>query len=88
MTDGLNNSNTTAEMVELVAYIAKNLVDAPDEVKVSAVDNGGETTIELSVAQDDMGKVIGKQGRIANAIRAIVHAASVKNGGKYLVDIR
>lgn len=88
MTDEPNNEKTTAEIIELVSYIAKNLVDAPDEVKVSAAENGGETVIELNVAKNDMGKVIGKQGRIANAIRAIVHAASVKNGGKYSVEIR
>ena len=88
MTDELNDAKLTDEMVELVSYIAKNLVDEPDEVKVSAAENESETVIELNVAKDDMGKVIGKQGRIANAIRAIVHAASVKSGGKYLVEIR
>lgn len=88
MTDGLNAEKVTAEMVELVNYIARNLVDEPDEVKVSASDNADETVIELNVAKDDMGKVIGKQGRIANAIRAIVHAASTKCGRKYFVEIR
>lgn len=88
MTDELNNAKLTDEMVELVSYIAKNLVDEPEEVKVSAEEKEGETVIELNVAKDDMGKVIGKQGRIANAIRAIVHAASVKSNGKYLVEIR
>ena len=74
-------------MVELVEYIAKNLVDKPDEVKISAREGDHATIIELTVASEDMGKVIGKQGRIAKAIRTVVKAASIKENKKYIVEI-
>jgi len=74
-------------MVELVKYIAKALVDSPDEVKVSQREEEDAYVIELTVAPDDMGKVIGKQGRIAKAIRTVVKAASAKSDKKYVVDI-
>lgn len=74
-------------MDELVRYIAQNLVDNPEEVKVSVKEEDGATVIELSVSPDDMGKVIGKQGRIAKAIRTIVKAASVREEKKYIVEI-
>jgi len=65
-------------MKELVEVIAKALVDNPSEVVVTERKEGKNLVIELHVAQSDMGKVIGKQGRIAKAIRAVVKAASVK----------
>ena len=65
-------------MKELVEVIAKALVDNPGEVVVTEKKEGKNIVIELHVAQSDMGKVIGKQGRIAKAIRAVVKAASVK----------
>ena len=65
-------------MKELVEVIAKALVDNPSEVVVTEKKEGKHIVIELHVAQSDMGKVIGKQGRIAKAIRAVVKAASVK----------
>ena len=71
----------------LVLYIARNLVDDPDSVKVTSKDSEEGRVIELTVAKDDMGKVIGKQGRIAKAIRTVVRAASVKSETKYLVEI-
>ncbi|MCH5278524.1 MAG: KH domain-containing protein [Christensenellaceae bacterium] len=74
-------------MAVLVEYIARSLVDEPNEVKVVVKEGEGEVTIELSVAKDDMGKVIGKQGRIAKAIRTVVRAASLKSDRKYTVDI-
>lgn len=74
-------------MVELVKYIAKALVDNPGEVKVNQREEEDAYVIELTVAPDDMGKVIGKQGRIAKAIRTVVKAASVKSEKKYIVDI-
>lgn len=74
-------------MDELVRYIAKNLVDKPDDVKVTVKEEGQETVISLSVAPEDMGKVIGKQGRIAKAIRTIVKAASIQEDKKYIVEI-
>lgn len=74
-------------MVELVKYIAKALVDNPGEVKVNQREEEDAYVIELTVAPDDMGKVIGKQGRIAKAIRTVVKASSVKSEKKYIVDI-
>lgn len=74
-------------MSELVKLMAKELVDNPDKVEVSEKQKGQLTVIELRVAQEDMGKVIGKQGRIANTIRAIVKAAAIKDNKRYVVDI-
>ena len=74
-------------MGELVKYIAMNLVDKPEEVKVEVKEGENSTIIELTEAPDDMGKVIGKQGRIAKAIRTVVKAASVKENKKYVVEI-
>ena len=72
-------------MKELVEVIAKALVDNPDEVVVTEKEEGKNVTIELHVAASDMGKVIGKQGRIAKAIRSVVKAASL--GGNKKVDV-
>ncbi len=74
-------------MLELVKYIAESLVDKPEEVKLKQVESDKAIVIELSVARDDMGKVIGKQGRIAKAIRAVVKAAAPPSGKKYIVEI-
>lgn len=74
-------------MKELVEVIAKALVDSPDEVVVTEKDTGKATVIELKVASSDMGKVIGKQGRIAKAIRSVVKAAASKEDKKIIVDI-
>ncbi len=74
-------------MKELVEVIAKPLVDSPDEVVVTETVNGKNVTVELHVAADDMGKVIGKQGRIAKAIRSVVKAASSKENLKVDVEI-
>ena len=74
-------------MKELVEVIAKALVDNPDEVVVTEKEEGKNVTIELHVAASDMGKVIGKQGRIAKAIRSVVKAASSKENQKVDVEI-
>ena len=74
-------------MKELVEIIAKALVDHPEEVVATETENENVITIELHVAQEDMGKVIGKQGRIAKAIRSVVKAASSKEDKKVNVDI-
>ena len=73
-------------MDELVRFIARSLVDDPDAVQVETKQDGEYTVIELHVAPGDMGKVIGKKGRIAKAIRTVVKAASVKDNGKYSVE--
>lgn len=74
-------------MKELVEVIAKALVDNPDEVVVTEKTDGKNVTIELHVAATDMGKVIGKQGRIAKAIRSVVKAASSKDNKRVDVEI-
>ena len=74
-------------MKELVEVIAKSLVDYPDEVQVTETENDKAVVLELKVAQSDMGKVIGKQGRIAKAIRTVVKAASSKEDRKVIVEI-
>lgn len=71
----------------LVEAIAKALVNEPDAVSVTEEASGGETVVKLSVAKDDMGKIIGKQGRIAKAIRTVVKAAAIKQNKKVTVDI-
>ena len=75
------------EMEELVAYIAKSLVDNPEDVKTSVSEEEDTVTIELTVAQDDLGKVIGKQGRTARAMRTLLSAAAEKDNKKSRLDI-
>jgi uncharacterized protein len=72
---------------ELVEFIAKSLVDNPDEVQVNEVEGSQSIIIELKVADEDMGKVIGKQGRIAKAIRTVVKAAAIKDNKRVVVEI-
>ena len=74
-------------MKELVEVIAKSLVDNPDEVVVTETETEKAIVLELRVAQSDMGKVIGKQGRIAKAIRSVVKAAASKEDKKVIVEI-
>lgn len=74
-------------MKDLVEVIAKALVDNPDEVVVTEKDEGKHIVVELHVAEGDMGKVIGKQGRIAKAIRSVVKAASSKENKRVDVEI-
>ncbi len=74
-------------MVGLVEAIAKSLVDDPDAVEVTEREDKNVTVVQLKVAADDMGKVIGKQGRIAKAIRTVVKAAAVKTNKKVVVEI-
>lgn len=74
-------------MLELVKYIAQSLVEHPDQVDVRQVENEDSIVLELRVAPDDMGKVIGKQGRIAKSIRTLVKAATVKDEKPTFVEI-
>ena len=74
-------------MKELIEMIAKALVDNPDKVKVSQLDGEQSSIIELNVAQEDLGKVIGKQGRNAQAIRVIVSAAGMKLKRRFNLEI-
>ncbi len=74
-------------MKELLETIAKSLVDNPDDVFVTEVEGAQSVILELRVAQDDMGKVIGKQGRIAKAIRTVVKAAATRENKRVVVEI-
>jgi len=75
-------------MKELVEVIAKSLVDNPDEVFVTETDSPKGTIVQLTVAGSDMGKIIGKQGRIAKALRTVVKAAASKDEKKVIVEIQ
>jgi uncharacterized protein len=72
---------------DLVEYIVKELVDHPENVELREIDGEKSTIIELRVAKDDIGKVIGKHGRIARAIRTINSAAATKSGRKVVLEI-
>nr|WP_255688526.1 KH domain-containing protein [Tepidanaerobacter sp. GT38] len=74
-------------VIELVEYIAKALVDHPENVSVNQVEGEQSVILELKVDPEDMGKVIGKQGRIAKAIRTVVKAAAAKEGKRVVVEI-
>ncbi|MGQ9474212.1 MAG: KH domain-containing protein [Candidatus Caldatribacteriaceae bacterium] len=74
-------------MKELVEYMVRSLVDIPEQVQVSELEGEQSVIYEVRVAPEDMGKIIGKQGRIAKAMRTIVKAASVKTGKKAVVEI-
>ena len=75
-------------MQELLTLVAKSLVDHPDQVRVQKTEGPEGTILELNVAEEDMGKVIGKQGRIAKAIRSVVRAATPKDGTHVFVEIQ
>ncbi len=74
-------------MKQMIEYLVKQLVDEPDQVDVSEVPGDDATTYEVRVAPDDLGKVIGKQGRIANALRTVAKAAAMKHKRKVYVEI-
>jgi len=74
-------------MKELVEFIARSLVDNPEEVSVNEVEGEKSVILELRVAPDDMGKIIGKQGKIAKSIRTLTKAAAAKEGKRVAVEI-
>ncbi len=74
-------------MKELLEHIAKALVDDPDQVEIKQVERERLIVLELRVAPEDMGKVIGKQGRIAKAVRTVVNAAAIKENKRVVVEI-
>jgi len=74
-------------MKELVEVLAKSLVDQPDQVRVKEIAGERSIVYELSVAPEDMGKIIGKQGRIAKALRTVVSAAAVKGNKRVMIEI-
>ncbi|MDY4139695.1 MAG: KH domain-containing protein [Eubacteriales bacterium] len=75
-------------MQELLTFVARSLVDHPEQVTVTETEGPEAIILELNVAEEDMGKVIGKQGRIAKAIRAVVKAATAKNSKPVFVEIQ
>ncbi len=77
----------TNVMKPLVEFLAKSLVDAPDDVEVHSVEREQATVLELEVAQPDLGKIIGRQGRTARAIRTLLSAAGHKQRRRYILDI-
>lgn len=74
-------------MKEFIEYIAKSLVDNPDEVQVRELGGGSKIRVELSVAKDDMGRVIGKGGKVANSIRTLLRVAAEKEGKQATLDV-
>lgn len=74
-------------MKELLTYIAQNLVEHPEDVRVEEIPSGGETILELYVAPGDMGKVIGRQGRIAKEIRTLMRSVAQHKGQRVTVEI-
>ncbi len=76
-----------SRLSKLLEFVAKSLVEKPDEVSVTQTDNDTAIVLELRVAEGDMGKVIGKQGKIAKAIRVVIRAAAAKEPKKIIVDI-
>ena len=74
-------------MAEIVEYLARRLVDEPDAVRVEEVDRKGDTVLQLYVAPDDVGKVIGRQGRIARALRTVVRASAAREDRRVLLEI-
>lgn len=80
-------ADQAGDMRVLIEHIAKVLVDAPDQVNVEAVDEDNATVLELKVAADDLGKVIGKQGRTARALRTLLGAAGMKLHKRYTLEI-
>jgi len=80
-------SEQPGDVKVLLEQVAKALVDAPDQVSVNAVDEDGETVLELTVAENDLGKVIGKSGRTARALRTLLSAAGIKAHKRYALEI-
>ncbi len=74
-------------MTEIVEYLARRLVDEPDAVRVEEVERDGAVVLQLHVAPDDVGKVIGRQGRIARALRTIVRASAARRAHRVLLEI-
>ena len=74
-------------MKALVEYIAKSLVEHPDQVEVQEIANGNRVRLELNVAKDDMGRVIGKNGRVANSIRTLLRVAAEREGKQATLDV-
>jgi uncharacterized protein len=80
-------ADSAPNMVELVEILAKAVVEAPDEVTVEPFEENGQTVLELIVAESDLGRVIGRQGRTARSLRTILHSASLRTRKRYQLEI-
>jgi uncharacterized protein len=80
-------TSSAVNMVALVEHLARVLVNVPGEVEVEAFEEGGQTVIELFVAEDDLGRIIGRQGRMARSLRTIVNAAALRARKRYQLEI-
>ena len=80
-------TDSAANMLALVEHLAKAVVEAPDEVTVEAFEEGGQTVLELIVAESDLGRIIGRQGRMARSLRTIVNAASLRTRKRFQLEI-
>ena len=80
-------TDSAVNMLALVEHLAKAMVEAPDEVTVEAFEEAGQTVLELIVAESDLGRVIGRQGRMARSLRTIVNAASLRTRKRYQLEI-
>ena len=85
LTPSLNGNEV--DMKDLIEYIAKSLVDHPEEVQVRETGGGSRVRIELSVSKDDMGRVIGKGGKVANSIRTLLRVAAEREGKEASLDV-
>ncbi|MEE2924124.1 MAG: KH domain-containing protein [bacterium] len=74
-------------MVELVRFVLSNLVDAPDNLDIKQIDGETTTILEIAVAKDDLGRVIGKQGKVINALRDLVRSSLNKNDKKVVIEV-
>ena len=77
----------TAGVKEMLTYIVSNLVEKPEEIQINVLDNGNSVTLQLRVAAEDMGRVIGRQGRIAKEIRTIIKSVAQRKGQRVNVEI-
>lgn len=82
-----SSNRSRVDLVSLVSYMASNLVDQPNEVQVHEIETEDSAIIEVRVAADDMGKVIGRHGRVARAIRTVTKAIAVRQGKRAMVEI-
>ena len=80
-------ADSAPNMVALVEILAKAVVEAPDEVTVEPFEEDGQTVLELIVAESDLGRVIGRQGRTARSLRTILHSASLRTRKRYQLEI-
>ncbi len=80
-------ADSAPNMVALVEILAKAIVEVPDEVTVEPFEENGQTVLELIVAESDLGRVIGRQGRTARSLRAIVHSAALRTRKRYQLEI-